>query len=102
MEDLARIVALCIQRPATAGRAFELGGPAYWTYREITREVLDALGKQRLIVPMPVALIRLVAGASERVRLPFPVATDQLRQLALDNTGSLDGVEQAFGFRPGR
>ena len=28
----------------------------------------------------PFALIRLVAGTSELVRLPFPVATDQLRQ----------------------
>jgi hypothetical protein len=28
------------------------------------------------------------------------VATDQLRQLALDNVGPLDGVERAFGFAP--
>src|SRR5204862_2753161 len=34
-------------------------------YREITREVSDALGKRRLLVPMPVPLIKLVAGASE-------------------------------------
>ena len=30
----------------------------------------------------------------------FPVATDQLRQLALDNIGPLDGVYRAFGFVP--
>jgi hypothetical protein len=30
----------------------------------------------------------------------FPVATDQLRQLVLDNVGSLDGVQRAFGFAP--
>jgi hypothetical protein len=28
------------------------------------------------------------------------VATDQLRQLRLDNVGPLDGVERAFGFAP--
>jgi hypothetical protein len=28
------------------------------------------------------------------------VATDQLRQLALDNVGPLDGVHRAFGFVP--
>ena len=37
--------------PATIGGAYELGGPRYWTYREITREVLPALGQRRLIVP---------------------------------------------------
>jgi hypothetical protein len=49
---------------------------------------------------MPVALIRLVAGASELVHIPFPVATDQLRQLRLDNIGPLDTVEREFGFVP--
>ena len=52
------------------------------------------------IVPMPVPLIGAVAGAAELVRLPFPVATDQLRQLRLDNIGALDGCYRAFGFVP--
>jgi len=84
----------------TSGGVYELGGPRYWTYREITSEVLSALGKRRLIVPIPVALIRLVAGTSELVRLPFPVATDQLRQLRLDNIGPLDLIPRRFGFEP--
>jgi hypothetical protein len=49
---------------------------------------------------MPVALIRLIAGSAEFLHLPFPVATDQLRQLRLDNIGPLDGVAAAFGFEP--
>ncbi|MEO8438545.1 MAG: hypothetical protein ABI562_08785, partial [Chloroflexota bacterium] len=80
--------------------SFELGGPRYWTYREITREVINALGKRRAIVPMPLPLIRLVAGTAERVHIPFPVATDQLRQLRLDNIGPLDLIPTRFGFEP--
>ena len=49
---------------------------------------------------MPVALIRLVAGTSERLHIPFPVATDQLRQLRLDNIGPLDLIPTRFGFEP--
>ncbi len=101
VDDLATCLRLALERPETAGRAFELGGPRTWTYREITVEVARALGKRRVIVPMPVPLIALVAGAMEAVHLRFfPVATDQLRQLALDNVGPPDGVEQAFGFVP--
>ena len=48
------------------------------------------MGKRRAIVPMPIPLIRLVAGTAELVHMPFPVATDQLRQLRLDNIGPLD------------
>ena len=98
--DLARMVRLSLDDPATTGRAFELGGPRYWTYREITAEVAKAMGRRRAIVPMPLPLIRAVARACEAIGIPFPVATDQLRQLKLDNIGPLDGVNGAFGFAP--
>ncbi len=98
--DVARVATAAFADPGTIGEAFELGGPRYWTYREITTEVVAALGKRRAIVPMPVPLIRLVAGAAELVRLPFPVATDQLRQLKLDNIGALDVIPSRFGFEP--
>ena len=98
--DVARAIVQALGDPKSVRRSFELGGPRYWTYTEITQEVARALGKRRIVVPMPVPLIRLVAGVSEAVRLPFPVATDQLRQLALDNIGATDAVERELGFVP--
>jgi len=98
--DVARVVVASLADPTTVGTTLELGGPRYWTYREITGEVLRALGKRRLILPMPVPLIRLVAGGAELVHLPFPVATDQLRQLRLDNVGPLDLIPTRFRFDP--
>jgi uncharacterized protein YbjT (DUF2867 family) len=98
--DVARIVVQCLADPGTVGEAFDLGGPRYWTYREITAEIARALGKRRLIIPMPVPLISLVAGTAETVHLPFPVATDQLRQLRSDNIGALDVIGPRFGFEP--
>ena len=100
--DLALCLRLSVERPTTVGNACELGGPRTWTYREITVEVCRAMGRRRAILPVPLPLIRLVAGAAEAAHLPFPVATDQLRQLALDNVGPLDGVHAAFGFIPRR
>lgn len=101
--DVALCVRLALERPDTIRRVFELGGPRTWTYREITAEVVRTLGRRRLILPMPLPLISLVAATMELLRLRFfPVATDQLRQLALDNTGSLDAVHRAFGFVPRR
>jgi len=98
--DFARTVVAAIEDDSTVGREYLLGGPRYWTYREMVEEVCRAMGARRLLVPMPVAIIRLVAGAAEAVRLPFPAATDQLRQLRLDNIGPLDGVRTGFGFDP--
>ena len=100
IEDVARVVVATFADPGTVGREYDLGGPRHWTYREMMEEVLRGMGKRRLLVPMPVALIRLVAATAEAVRLPFPVATDQLRQLKLDNTCAVDAVRTAFGFEP--
>jgi NADH dehydrogenase len=100
VDDVAAVVVRAIADPTSIGGTFELGGPRYWTYREITSEVLRAMGKRRAILPMPVALIRLVAGTAERVHIQFPVATDQLRQLRFDNIGPLDLIPSRFGFEP--
>jgi NADH dehydrogenase len=100
VDDLARVLVRVLADDATIGGEYPLGGPRYWTYREIVEEVLRAMGKRRVLVPMPVPLIRLGAGSAELVRLPFPVATDQLRQLRLDNIGPLDAIPDAFGFEP--
>jgi NADH dehydrogenase len=100
VDDVAAVTVRSLADPTTVGQAYDLGGPRYWTYREITQEVLTALGKKRAIVPMPIVLIRLVAGTAELVHLSFPVATDQLRQLRLDNIGPLDVIPMTFGFQP--
>jgi NADH dehydrogenase len=98
--DAAVALRLAVERPAMIGATYELGGPRYWTYRQITREVLRGMGRKRLIVPVPVVLISLVARSAEAVRLPFPVASDQLRQLGIDNIGPLAGFQAAFGIAP--
>jgi NADH dehydrogenase len=98
--DVARCVVACFADQGRVGRTFELGGPSYWTYGGMLGEVLRGMGARRATLPMPVPLIRLVAGTSELLGLPFPVATDQLRQLGLDNTTSLLAVREAFGFDP--
>ena len=90
VEDLARAAVQAFADESTVGKELVLGGPRYWTYREIVDEVVRGMGTRRLLLPMPVPLIRLVAGAAEALRLRFfPVSTDQLRQLKLDNVGAL-------------
>ena len=99
--DLARAAVQVLSDDSTSGRELLLGGPRYWTYREIVEEVLRGMGKRRALVPMPVPVIRLVAASAEAARLKFfPVATDQLRQLKLDNIGPLDAVREQLGWDP--
>ena len=100
VDDLARVIVLALERDDTVGKAFDLGGPDFWTYEQMVREVLTAMDKKRAILPMPLSLIKLVARTSEALHLPFPVASDQLRQLAFDNASTLDVVQRDWGFTP--
>ncbi len=104
VSDLAKAAVIALADDdagrATFGREFPMGGPRYWTYREMMEEVLRGMGRRRALVPVPVAVIRLVAASAELVRLPFPVATDQLRQLKFDNIGPLDAVKADLAFAP--
>ncbi|MEO5966197.1 MAG: NAD(P)H-binding protein, partial [Candidatus Limnocylindrales bacterium] len=52
--DLARATVQVLADDATIGRELLLGGPRYWTYREIVEEVLRGMGARRALVPMPV------------------------------------------------
>ena len=45
--DVATVMARSFADDGTIGATLDLGGPRYWTYREITAEVLTALGKKR-------------------------------------------------------
>ena len=78
--DLARAAVQVLADDATVGRELLLGGPRYWTYREIVEEVLRGMGKRRALVPMPVPVIRLVAGV--RGGAPAPVLPGRDRPAA--------------------
>ena len=91
--DVADAVAvgLGFRKAPRAGRAasvegciFELGGPDVFTFRELMKITLQAIGRRRLLVPVPLGAMSL--GAMFTGLLPNPPLTmDQVRLLAVDN-----------------
>jgi len=74
---------------SVAGGVFELGGTDIFTFRELMEITLDAIGRRRLLVPVPLAAMSL--GAMITGLLPNPPLTmDQVRLLAVDNVVSDD------------
>lgn len=101
--DVAQAVVAGITDPATAGRTFELGGPAVFTFRELMQIVLDETGRRRALVPLPAPLASAVGAVAQLASGLFapPVTPDQVRLLARDNVVSqgADGLE-ALGIAP--
>ncbi|MFQ5971581.1 MAG: complex I NDUFA9 subunit family protein [Alphaproteobacteria bacterium] len=82
--DVAAAVLAVLDDPATAGLAYELGGPRVYSFAELMRLTLEQIRRRRLLVPVPFLIGFLQAWFLERA--PRPLLTrDQLRQLRADN-----------------
>ena len=99
--DVAACFAAALASPErTAGKVYEIGGPAALTYNELVEAVAAAAGRRRCLVHVPVALVRVVAGLSELVQgKPF-LTRDQLNMLLVDNVCDIEAMREELGVEP--
>jgi uncharacterized protein YbjT (DUF2867 family) len=100
VDDLAIAVEASLVDRDRAGSVYELGGPAYLSYRQIVDAVMAATGKRRLKVGMPVPILSAVTALTDRILPAFPVSHDQIASLGRPNYTDLDAFERAFGVPP--
>jgi uncharacterized protein YbjT (DUF2867 family) len=67
--DIALAVQRIFERDDAWGRVLEIGGPVM-TMDEIVHTMLDVMGKSRLVIPVPAALVKL--ATAPLVLLPTP------------------------------
>ena len=113
--DVARVFREALEKPDSAGKAFEVGGPQTFTLNEIYREIAAAVGKPRKpLVHFPIWWGRFLAGRFEWLARKGwidapPLTRDQLRSLERDNAAEAADIARTlavFGgpwreFRPG-
>lgn len=102
IEDLVTCIVKTLDTPKTFGQTYELGGPEHLTYEEMVKQILAVLKRSRLLLHVPVPLIKPVIKGMEIVLPKPPVTTSLLDLLKVDNTTALDAVERHFGFKPRR
>lgn len=100
VRDVAKAVRLSLEKPATRGGVYSLGGPAPLSLREMTERILAAMGVTRRIVSVPVSALRpLIALAARTIPNP-PVTPSLLALLSLDNTVPANALTEVFGITP--
>ncbi len=68
VDDVGEAVARSLARPQAEGQAIGIGGPQLLDFRQIVRIMLTVMGRRRLVLPAPRALVKL--GAALLYRLP--------------------------------
>lgn len=99
IEDVASAFVAALGDEATIGRTISLGGPEVLTWREMICRMAAATGRRKIILPMPIRIMRV--GATLFDWLPFfPVTRDQLTMLAEGNVASPAPLEELIGRKP--
>jgi uncharacterized protein YbjT (DUF2867 family) len=100
VKDVARCIALALNRDDLKGKTIEIGGPEQLSYNQIVGLVARTMGKRRLRIHIPVWLMRINVALMERLLPRPPITTEELRMLPIRNVADVDTVEEVFGFTP--
>lgn len=84
VDDVATAIGALLRRPESAGQIYELGGADLLAYRELLAQVLRGSGRRRLLVPVPFALWRIIAGLLAVLPRP-PLTISQVQLMSMDN-----------------
>lgn len=99
--DVLRYLVECAEKPDTAGRLLDIGGPEILAYRDMMLCVAKVLGLKRWILPVPVLTPRL---SSYWVNLVTPIPTSLARalieSLRHETVCENHDADALFSFRP--
>ena len=99
INDVSSAFVAALEDDSTIGQTIELGGPETLTWPDMIRRIGAATGKRKVILPMPITLMRV--GAALLDWLPFfPVTRDQLTMLEEGNVADASVLQKLIGREP--
>ena len=86
--DIGAAITVALSWPEAAGRTYELGGPAVYSFKTLMEIMLKEVGRRRLLVPVPFSVaegLGVLGDAAAFMGLEPPLTTDQVKLLRTDN-----------------
>jgi uncharacterized protein YbjT (DUF2867 family) len=101
VEDVVTIILKILAEPEERShKIYTIGGPEYYSLKQIFDILLGALAIKRPEIPVPVPLVILGAIAMELVLPKPPVTRAAMTLFSFDNVTDKESVERDFGFTP--
>ena len=95
IEDIVDFVSKLIELPNLDEKLFELGGPDVFTYKEFYTLIVELMNKKRVLVPVPMPLIKPIVGIGEKTAFS-PINLEQLSLFDSDNI--LNNNKRGFDY----
>jgi NADH dehydrogenase len=96
--DVANAFVRALTATETIGQVLSLGGPRSVSWRSILSTISSAVGRQKMMIPVPAMGVSAVAALLDRFE-SFPVTRDQIQMLLEGNTCG-DGAFALLGIEP--
>jgi uncharacterized protein YbjT (DUF2867 family) len=102
VEDLATCIAWAVDEPDLAGTTHDLGGPEYFTLRELLGIIMRRASLLRILVPTRAPYLRAGAWLLERLLPHSPISTHWIDYFAVNRSTDLGTLPSSFGLSPSR
>jgi len=98
INDVVEAFVRALDNPATARQVYELYGPEVISLKKLVRQIAQAMGWRRWVIPLPDALGWVQATIAEWIP-GKPFSRDNFRSLGTDSVGGIDGLHR-LGITP--
>jgi uncharacterized protein YbjT (DUF2867 family) len=98
--DLAGAVLAAAERPAAAGRCYDVPGPDPLTFAELLAAAAAAVGCRIGLVPLPLAPAIALTRGYERISARPRIRAEQWQRLAEDKAFQVQAAARDLGYAP--
>lgn len=102
VEDLVTCLTWALDDDGTRNELYEVGGPEYFTFKQVVELVMEVIGIHRRIVPVRPPILRGITVILDTIFPGLPVSVYWLDYLAANRTCALDTIPRNFHLMPSR
>jgi nucleoside-diphosphate-sugar epimerase len=98
--DLAGAVLTAVERPAAAGRRYDVAGPEPLTFADVLREAAAAVGGRARLLPLPLAPVIALTRGYERLSPRPRIRVEQWQRLTEDKAFPIEAAARDLDYAP--
>lgn len=102
IEDIVTCLTWSINNPELFHKTIEIGGPEFFSFKDIIRMVLSKMELKRSLVSIKPVILSRITEFLELIDKDFPTSVFWIDYLASDRICDLNSIPIHFGFKPAR
>lgn len=102
VEDLVTCLLWAMENPETLNNTYEVGGSEYFTVQQTLEQIMNVIGKRRVLVSLPQPFLRAIVVTLETFVPRFPASSFWIDYYAVHRTCPVDNLPRTFGLMPAR